>query len=480
MPFFNRRPAMNLPMAIYKCITGSNGSPISSNLVVFGRVKITENTDHLTQSIAHNAEDPTDEFLDIDITKFDNEIRAVLGCASKMKIKIALLSLMLITALGVGSASAEAKSKPSAPEPFHVARTPAEKALDDILRRADQDKNIFHYVLGTPFYDAEKDSGYARLFTKNFLRAAAKKESDAVKRSCDGKYTGEICGLDSSPINCAQDISESGYLHRTMEDDGRRAIISSMGVDFAPEEVKTSYRLIKDGNRWRLDGVACGGGGEFNMECGGSMCPDVSDLRKKAGQGDADAQYDLGVMYNIGRGVNRDYVEAARWFRKAAGQGHAGAQSYLGYLYEHGYEGVTQDNAEAARWYRKAAEQGHADAQYYLGDIYEVGRGVTRDDAESARWHRKAAEQGQVHSQHILGLMYDKGRGVTRDLDEAARWYRKAAEKGDSDAQYSLGMMHRTGMGVQRDLAEAEMWLRKAAERGHAEARQEVEKLDRR
>ncbi|MBI4383274.1 MAG: sel1 repeat family protein [Nitrospinae bacterium] len=360
-----------------------------------------------------------------------------------------------------------------------MARTPAEKALDHILRRVEKDGNITQYVLGTPYYDAEKDTGYARLFTKTFLRAAAKKEADAVKRSCDGKYTGEICGLDFNPITCAQDYSESGYLHRTMEDDGSKAIISSLGVDFEPSEVKTSYRLIKVGENWKLDGVHCGGGGEFNMDCGDSVCADVSDLRKKAEQGDAGSQYDLGYRYEVGRGVKWNYGEAARWFRKAAGQGHAGAQSYLGYLYKHG-RGVLRDDAESARWYRKAAEQGHANAQYYLGEIYEIGRGVQPDDAESARWYRKAAEQGQVHSQYILGSMYDEGRGVQRDLAEAEKWFRKAAELGHRGAQYSLGLMHEKGRGVQRDLAEAEMWLRKAAERGHAGARQEVEKLDRR
>ena len=182
-----------------------------------------------------------------------------------------------------------------------------------------------------------------------------------------------------------------------MEDDGRKAIISSVVVDFAPSEVKASYRLIKAGKRWKLDGVACGNGGEFNMDCGSSVCPDVSALRKKAGQGDADAQYTLGVMYNIGRGVKRNPSESASWFLKAAEQGHAHSQYYLGSIYEYG-EGVTQGYAEAMEWYRKAAEQGNAKAQYNLGMRCQIGRGVKKDLAEAEKWLREAAKRGHTEA----------------------------------------------------------------------------------
>ena len=63
-------------------------------------------------------------------------------------------------------------------------------------------------------------------------------------------------------------------------------------------------------------------------------------------------------MYDNGRGVRQDYVEAVQWYRKAAEQGHAQAQDNLGEAYEEGL-GVHQDDAQAVQWYRKAAEQGH-------------------------------------------------------------------------------------------------------------------------
>ena len=51
-----------------------------------------------------------------------------------------------------------------------------------------------------------------------------------------------------------------------------------------------------------------------------------------AEQGDADAQFNLGLMYRNGEGVQQDHKESAKWFRRAAEQGHAGAQSRLGFM----------------------------------------------------------------------------------------------------------------------------------------------------
>ena len=76
--------------------------------------------------------------------------------------------------------------------------------------------------------------------------------------------------------------------------------------------------------------------------------------RPLAEQGDADAQYSLGVTYANGRGVPQDYAEAVRWYRKAADQGLASAQNNLGLMYDNG-QGVPQDYAEAVKWYNLAA-----------------------------------------------------------------------------------------------------------------------------
>ncbi len=75
-----------------------------------------------------------------------------------------------------------------------------------------------------------------------------------------------------------------------------------------------------------------------------------------------------------------DYATALTEFRPLAQQGNAVAQFSLGVMYLEG-RGVPQDDAEAVRWHRQAAEQGLAEAQFSLGGMYLDGRGVPEDDA---------------------------------------------------------------------------------------------------
>ena len=88
-----------------------------------------------------------------------------------------------------------------------------------------------------------------------------------------------------------------------------------------------------------------------------------------------------------------DYATALAGFQNYAEQGNALAQFNLGLMYANG-EGVPEDDAEAVRWYRLGAEQGNARAQSNLGVMYASGKGVPKDDAEAVRWVRLAAEQG--------------------------------------------------------------------------------------
>ncbi len=88
----------------------------------------------------------------------------------------------------------------------------------------------------------------------------------------------------------------------------------------------------------------------------------------EAKDGNAEARYRLGGLYENGEGVDQSYLEAARWYREAALMGHAEAQYDLGVLYENG-EGLSQDHTAALGWYLRAADQDHLLAQYTLGMI---------------------------------------------------------------------------------------------------------------
>ncbi len=148
--------------------------------------------------------------------------------------------------------------------------------------------------------------------------------------------------------------------------------------------------------------------------------------------GDADAQYGVAFSYSQGKGVAKNDVEAAKWYRLAAEHESAGAvcesslpclaQGQLALLYEHGGEGVPRDIEEALKWFRRAASQGEHTIQFLLALKYHTGEDVPKDSAEAAKWYRLAADGGDSEAQASLGAMYASGDGVPRDDKEALRW----------------------------------------------------------
>ena len=103
----------------------------------------------------------------------------------------------------------------------------------------------------------------------------------------------------------------------------------------------------------------------------------ISDLRRKADQGDREAQFDLGLAYVLGWGVPQDYAIAGQWHEKAASQGEVDAQYSLGLLHYEGH-GVPQDYVRARQWFEKAAAQGNARAMSFLRELNEDTGARTR------------------------------------------------------------------------------------------------------
>ena len=115
-------------------------------------------------------------------------------------------------------------------------------------------------------------------------------------------------------------------------------------------------------------------------------------------------------------------------------KGYAEAQSNLGIMYDIG-NGVPENDAEAVKWYRKAADQGNAKAQYNLGVMYAIGDGVPENDAEAVKWYRKAADQGNAKAQFNLGAAYYNGDGVPENHVRAYVWLSMAKTQGYENAK---------------------------------------------
>jgi TPR repeat protein len=157
-------------------------------------------------------------------------------------------------------------------------------------------------------------------------------------------------------------------------------------------------------------------------------------LQPRAERGDALAQYRLGTLYALGKGVDQDYARAAPLLQAAAENGIAEAQFDYGVLCETGH-GVPKDTAEAVEWYRKASAQGYADALLSLGYAYANGSGVARSMPDAAQSFRRASELGVVDAQYNLAFLYEHGEGVAKSVIDAHAWYSIAGASGDQAAQ---------------------------------------------
>ncbi len=124
-----------------------------------------------------------------------------------------------------------------------------------------------------------------------------------------------------------------------------------------------------------------------------------------------------------------DYATALHEWQSLAEQGQAGAQYQLGLLYANG-KGVTKDDAKARQWYEKAAVQGHTEAQVNLGILLMYARGGQQDYKMAVYYLRLAANQGNDLAQRRLGQMYERGEGVQQDYVKAYMWYSLGAAKG--------------------------------------------------
>jgi len=138
---------------------------------------------------------------------------------------------------------------------------------------------------------------------------------------------------------------------------------------------------------------------------------DFDDCLTKAKQGDVRAQHNLGRIYRGNKEatqeVAKDYQESALWYRKAAEQGHASAQAWLGVMYNLGF-GVNRDYKVAAKWYRKAADQGNVLGQLSIARLYSQGKGVIKNLREAERWYlRSASYDGDyAYAKKMIKEMY--------------------------------------------------------------------------
>jgi len=158
----------------------------------------------------------------------------------------------------------------------------------------------------------------------------------------------------------------------------------------------------------------------------------IAIWRPLAEKGDADAEFDIGQAYRLGRGVPANVAAAKTWFERAANQGHVDAQTTLGLLlFQNG------DQLEGLKWLKKAADQGEPRALLVYGTALVNGDSVTQDPVLGYAYVSRAAAQGLAPAKQTLEQLdqmlpiADRKRGVAiaRDLAKASPAPKSAPEK---------------------------------------------------
>ena len=126
----------------------------------------------------------------------------------------------------------------------------------------------------------------------------------------------------------------------------------------------------------------------------------IDEWRPAAAAGDADAQFNLGQAYTLGRGVPVDIAVAEGWFRKAALQGHFEAEAKYGLvLFDQ------NKRSEAAPWLEKAAKRGEPRAELVLGTMLFNGDGVPKDWPRAYAFLVRSAAAGMPNASQVQAQM---------------------------------------------------------------------------
>lgn len=194
-----------------------------------------------------------------------------------------------------------------------------------------------------------------------------------------------------------------------------------------------------------------------------------------ANDGNASAQFNIGVMYANGLGVDRDMGVAMSWWGNAARQLHVRAAHNLALAMLAGEPIVNGERAKPdftaiLRYLKIGADAGYPNSEYTMGKLYADGVGVEKDERRAAELYLSASIKGFAKAQYNLGKVYRDGVGMRKDEGLSLFWFSEAAERGHARAQDRMAERCLAGRGVPKDEVEALKWSILASRQGIPEA----------
>ena len=168
-----------------------------------------------------------------------------------------------------------------------------------------------------------------------------------------------------------------------------------------------------------------------------------NDNLENAKAGEVEAQYEVGIMYLKGQGVDEDRKKAIQWLNSASDAGNEQAAAKLRRM---------DEQQEKFAELQKQASAGDAEAQYEMAMMYLKGRGTEKDETRARLWLGKASELGYEKAITRLGILHYRGEGGKVDYEQAYALFDRVKDESVL-AQYYMGEMYAGGeqLGIKKD-----------------------------
>jgi len=194
------------------------------------------------------------------------------------------------------------------------------------------------------------------------------------------------------------------------------------------------------------------------------------------------AIFEIGMLYENGVGVAKNFEQATAYYMHAAELGMVEAQRKIASWYERG-EHLERDLVKALMWYKKCCETNNFDDAMNFARLCaspEISLEVTQDYLPKAiRILQDALEIGDIDAMCYYGNLQQRGLVPNTTPEEGFQLLKVAAFKGQTEAQIFLGDACLEGNGIVRDVREAVRWYEIALKNGNAVAKERIEQWQR-
>ena len=152
---------------------------------------------------------------------------------------------------------------------------------------------------------------------------------------------------------------------------------------------------------------------------------------------------------------SKEYTQAYKVFLELAKNGYEEAQYNLGLLYMDGL-GIEKDCHKAIHWFKKASLKDDIDATYNIATLYDAGECIEEDNEEALFWYEKAISLGDEEAIYFAGVIYADKKDYKKSYD----YFLKSSLLRNEFSMYELAYQYFYGQGTKRDYFKSYLWVK--------------------